>query len=152
MTKLEKTVEALRRCVPVAEFARALAEVEATEPETPRDPETLIRALLFELGTPENIKGHPYLVTALLLVVEDPGRLDAVVKELYPAIAGQHGTTSSRAERAIRHAIDVTWVRGDPDILNSYFGWTVNAAKGRPTNSEFLARVGNIIRQKLREV
>ena len=88
MTKLEKTVEALRRCVPAVEFEKALAEVEAAAPgHSVHDTETLIRALLVELGTPEHIKGHRYLVSALLAVVENPDLLDAITKELYPTIA-----------------------------------------------------------------
>lgn len=154
MTKLEKTVEALRRCIPVAEFEKAMAEVEATEakPAAPtHDIEKLTRDLLTELGTPEHIKGHRFLVTALLMVAEKPDRLDAITKEIYPDVAVVHNTTASRVERAIRHAVEVTWDRGDLETLSGYFGNTVSITKGKPTNSEFLARLGNIIRQKVKE-
>lgn len=154
MTKLEKTVEALRRCVPAAEFEKAMTEVEATETDTPapRNTEAMIRELLVELGTPDHVLGHRYLVSALLAVVERPSLVHAIVYKLYPSIAAQYGTTGSRVERAIRTAIEIAWDRGDVETLTKYFGNTVNFRKGKPTNAEFLARVGNIIRQKLQEV
>lgn len=158
MTKLEKTVEALRRCIPAAEFEKAMAEVEETEAETaaPKnrstvDVEKMIRAQLTWLGTPEHIKVHRYLVTALRMVVDSPDCLDAVTKELYPGVAALHNTTASRVERAIRHAIEVTWDRGDLDVLAACFGNTVSITKGKPTNSEFLARLGNVVRQSVKE-
>jgi two-component system response regulator (stage 0 sporulation protein A) len=154
MTKLEKTVEALRRCIPAAEFEKAMAEVEATEAQTATpayDTEATIRAMLTELGTPCHIKGHRFLVTALLEVVKDPDILDAVTKEIYPTVAAMYDTTASRVERAIRHAIEVTWDRGDIETLTRYFGNTVSITKGKPTNSEFMAQLGSIIRQKVKE-
>lgn len=158
MTKLEKTVEALRRCIPADKFEKELAKIEKAEAEatTPQirstaDVEKLVRELLTELGTPDHIKGHRYLVTALRAVVEDPDILDAVTKEIYPEVAAMHNTTGSRVERAIRHAVEVTWDRGDWEVLGKYFGNTVSLTKGKPTNSEFLARLGNVIRQKVKE-
>jgi two-component system response regulator (stage 0 sporulation protein A) len=154
MTKLEKTVEALRRCIPAAEFEKAMAEVEATEAETATpapDIEKMIRELLTNLGTPAHIKGHRYLVTALQQVVENPDLLGAVTYKLYPGVAKVYNTTASRAERAIRHAIEVTWDRGDWSVLSTYFGNTVSLTKGKPTNSEFLALMGNEIRQQVKE-
>jgi two-component system response regulator (stage 0 sporulation protein A) len=154
MTKLEKTVEALRRCVPAAEFEKAMAEVEATEakPAAPApDLEKLIREFLTELGTPDHVKGHRFLVTALLMVVENPDCLDSITKGVYRGVAAIHNTTQSRVERAIRHAVEVTWDRADWSVLNRYFGNTVSREKGKPTNGEFLARLCNIIRQKVKE-
>lgn len=155
MTKLEKTVEALRRCIPADEFEKAMAEVENAEAANQVSPEEnaekLIRAALVKLGTPEHIKGHRYLVSALLLAVKDPDCLDSITKELYPGVAAMHHTTSSRVERAIRHAVEVTWDRGDLDTLTAYFGNTVNLLKGKPTNSEFIARLANVIRQEMKE-
>lgn len=153
MTKLEKTVEALRRCIPADKFEKELAEIEKEEGQVSKsvDAEAIARDLLFELGTPEHIKGYPYLITALLAVVEDPDLLHAVTKGLYIEVAGKHNTTASRAERAIRHAVEVTWDRGDVDVLDKYFGNTVSPNKGKPTNSEFLARVSRAIRERLKE-
>lgn len=158
MTMLEKTVEALRRCVPAADFDAAMAEVEREE-AAPKfagtqavDVENIIRNLLTELGTPAHIKGHRYVITALRLVVEDPRHLDAVTRRLYPRIAEIHGTIKTRVERAIRHAIEVTWDRGDLSVLDRYFGNTVSRNKGKPTNAEFLAQMANVIRHKMKEV
>lgn len=164
MTLLEKTVTALCRCVPADTFAAAMAEVEHEEAAiksvnteavdvTPvADPKPVIQELLTELGTPAHIKGYRYCVTGLLLVVNDPDVLDHITKGLYPDIAKIHGTTASRVERAIRHAVEVTWDRGDLDVLGRYFGNTVRLDKGKPTNAEFLAQMANIIRQKMKEV
>lgn len=157
MTKLEKTVEALRRCIPAAEFEMALAEVEKAEAPAAHSRDTVIvegmvHDLLAELGTPAHLTGYRCLVTALLVIVDDPGIIDNITQGLYPMLAAMHDTTPSRVERALRHLIEVTWARGDWGVLNHYFGNTVNAEKGKPTNSEFLARVGIIIRQKVKEV
>jgi two-component system response regulator (stage 0 sporulation protein A) len=153
MTKLEKTVEALRRCVSAAEFEKALAEVEAAEGETTPayDVEKTARELLTELGTPDHIAGHGYTVTALLMAVKDPGLLKAVTGKLYPGVAAVYNTTGSRVERAIRHAVELTWDRANTDVLAKYFGNTVHPDKGKPMNSEFLARLGSVIRQKVKE-
>lgn len=106
--------------------------------------------ILTELGTPAHIKGHPYLVTGLTLLVKDPNLVHAMTKELYPAIAKEHDTTPSRVERAVRHAVEVTWDRSDLKILDRYFGNTVKSSKGKPTNSEFLAQMCNYIRRELK--
>lgn len=154
MTKLEKTVEALRRCIPADKFEKAMAEVEATEARTNApecDAEAVIRGLLTEIGTPDHVKGHRYIVTALRMVVDRPDLIDAMHKELYPGVAAAHNTTYSRAERAIRHAIELTWARGDWDVLGRYFGNTVSPTRGKPTNSEFLARLANVVRLKVKE-
>lgn len=158
MTMLEKTVEALRRCVPADTFNAAMAEVEREE-ATPKSVgakavgiEPIIRELLTELGTPAHIKGHRYIITALRLIVEDPDNIDAITKKLYPGIAAEQDTTKSRVERAVRHAIEVTWDRGDLSVLARYFGNTVSLNKGKPTNAEFLAQLANTIRHKMKEV
>jgi two-component system response regulator (stage 0 sporulation protein A) len=115
------------------------------------DPEYLIRELLLELGAPDHLVGHPYTVQAILLVVQDRTYIDSITFGLYPQLAVMFDTTASRVERAIRHLIEVTWARGDWDTLNRYFGNTVSAEKGKPTNGEFIARTANIVRQRLRE-
>lgn len=133
-------------------------EVNRNSDETPKsantrpvDVEDIIREVLTELGTPAHIKGHPYLVTALLLVNDDPDLIHAMTKGLYFDIAKLHNTTGSRVERAIRHAIEVTWDRSDLDTLARYFGNTVQCAKGKPTNSEFVAQLHHVIRKRIKE-
>lgn len=157
MSELERTVEALRRCVPPEQFEAAMAAVgQPVEPAKPADPqpvdvEEIVRDLLTELGTPAHIKGHPYLVTGLLLVYKDPDLIHNITKGLYADIAKDHDTTKSRVERAIRHAIEVTWDRGGLDTLSKYFGHTIQLAKGKPTNSEFVAQLYHVIRKRVKE-
>ena len=115
------------------------------------DPEYLIRELLLELGAPDHLVGHPYTVQAILLVVQDRTYIDSITFGLYPQLAVMFDTTASRVERAIRHLIEVTWARGDWEVLNRYFGNTVSAEKGKPTNGEFIARMANVVNQRLRE-
>ena len=80
------------------------------------------------------------------MAIEDPSIINAVTKSLFPSVAKNYGTTSSRVERAIRHAIEVAWDRGDIDILNSYFGYTIHTSRGKPTNSEFIAMISDKLR------
>ena len=111
--------------------------------------EAKITAVLIEIGVPCHIKGHNYLISAIDAAVHDPDIINAITKELYPKVAEAHGTTSSRVERAIRHAIEGAWDRGDIENLQEYFGSTVSSAKGKPTNSEFIARIAQVIRLRL---
>ncbi len=113
---------------------------------TDNDLEIVISNVMRQIGVPAHIKGYHYLRLAILLAVRDPYILHAVTKELYPSIAKQNETTSPRVERAIRHAIELAWDRGDVDVLDSYFGCTVQPSKGKPTNSEFIAAVSDKIR------
>ena len=98
------------------------------------------------LGVPAHIKGYHYLRTAILCSIENKELLDSVTKQLYPTVAGAYDTTSSRVERAIRHAIEIAWDRGNVDTLNSFFGYTVDTGKGKPTNSEFIALITDKLR------
>ena len=86
------------------------------------------------------------------MAVEDPGIINAVTKQLYPGVAKLYSTTSSRVERAIRHAIEVAWDRGDVDVLNSYFGYTIHNTRGKPTNSEFIAMISDKLRLEMRSI
>lgn len=106
-----------------------------------------IVATLVEIGVPAHIKGYRYLRTALKMAVENPDIIEAMTKELYPQVAQAHDTTPSRTERAIRHAIEVAWDRGDLDILGRYFGNSISIMKGKPTNSEFIARISQYLAQ-----
>ena len=105
--------------------------------------ETDITKMLHELGIPAHIKGYQYLREAILLAVDDMDVINAVTKVLYPEVARRFSPTPSRVERAIRHAIEVAWDRGDLETLQKYFGYTVNSAKGKPTNSEFIAMIAD---------
>lgn len=110
------------------------------------DLEVDITNLIHEIGVPAHIKGYQYMRDAITLVVSNMDLLSAVTKELYPTIAAMNGTTPSRVERAIRHAIELAWNRGKLETLNNLFGYTIQNDKGKPTNSEFIA----IIADKLR--
>lgn len=115
------------------------------------DPEYLTRQILLELGSPDHLVGHPYVVEAILLVVGDRAYIDSITFGLYPQLAAKFDTTAARVERAIRHLIEVTWTRGDVEVLDRYFGNTVSADKGKPTNGEFIARIVNVVKLRLKE-
>lgn len=116
-----------------------------------RSLETTVTAIIHEIGVPAHIKGYQYLREAILIVVEDMEVINAVTKILYPEVAKRFGTTASRVERAIRHAIEVAWDRGDLETLQKYFGYTVSNAKGKPTNSEFIAMIADRLQLQRRE-
>ena len=108
--------------------------------------ELTVTEILHQIGVPAHIKGYQFLRDAILLTMNEPEYINAVTKRLYPEIAKKNGTTASRVERAIRHAIEVAWDRGDVDTLNSYFGYTIHNLRGKPTNSEFIAMIADKIR------
>ena len=108
--------------------------------------ESRVTNMIHEIGIPAHIKGYHYLRDAIMMAVEDMDVLNAITKILYPTVAKKYRTTSSRVERAIRHAIEVAWSRGKLDILDDLFGYTVSNGKGKPTNSEFIALVSDTIR------
>lgn len=102
--------------------------------------------MIHEVGVPAHIKGYQYLREAIMMSVEDAEMLGSITKILYPTIARKYQTTSSRVERAIRHAIEVAWNRGRMETLDAMFGYTINTGKGKPTNSEFIALIADKIR------
>ena len=110
------------------------------------DLKVTITDILHQIGVPAHIKGYHYLRSAIMLSIKQPEIINAVTKKLYPSIAEEHKTSASRVERAIRHAIEVAWDRGDVDVLNSYFGYTIHNSKGKPTNSEFIAMISDKLR------
>lgn len=112
--------------------------------------EVRITEILHQIGVPAHIKGYHYLRNSIMMSIENPGIINSVTKRLYPAVAKNFETTPSRVERAIRHAIEVAWDRGDVDILNSYFGYTIHNSRGKPTNSEFIAMISDKLRLSLR--
>jgi two-component system response regulator (stage 0 sporulation protein A) len=110
------------------------------------DMESQVTRVIHQIGVPAHIKGYQYLRTAIMMTVEDSDIINSVTKILYPSVAKRYSTTSSRVERAIRHAIEVAWDRGDVETLNSYFGYTIQNNRGKPTNSEFIAMIADNLR------
>ncbi len=116
------------------------------ELENVPDIETQVTKIIHQIGVPAHIKGYQYLRTAIIMTMSNTELINSITKQLYPNVAKEYSTTSSRVERAIRHAIEVAWDRGDIDVINSYFGYTVQSSKGKPTNSEFIALVADSLR------
>ena len=112
--------------------------------------EIVISDIMHQIGVPAHIKGYQYLRYAIILSIENPDMISSVTKVLYPEIAKKFSTTASRVERAIRHAIEVAWDRGDVDVLSSYFGYTIQSSRGKPTNSEFIAMIADKLRLNLK--
>ena len=131
------------------ERMRALME----EPEVVSQPlelKNMVTAIIHEIGVPAHIKGYQYLRESIMIAVEDMDVINAVTKVLYPEVAKRFSTTPSRVERAIRHAIEVAWDRGDLETLQRFFGYTVSNTKGKPTNSEFIAMIADRLTLEMR--
>ena len=128
---------------------RAMAPAEPEEAEP--DLEGMVTAILHEVGVPAHIKGYQYVREAIIITVKDMEAINAVTKVLYPAVAKRFNTTPSRVERAIRHGIETAWDRGDLETLQHYFGYTVNSAKGKPTNSEFIAMISDRLQLQMKK-
>ena len=137
----------------VAERVRQLADGVAIGEDggEDRNLESTVTAIIHEIGVPAHIKGYQYLRESILIAVKDMDVINAVTKILYPEVAKRFGTTASRVERAIRHAIEVAWDRGDLETLQKYFGYTVSNTKGKPTNSEFIAMIADRLQLQRRE-
>ena len=129
----------IRRALPIEPERREVSSLEMQVTE-----------IIHQIGVPAHIKGYQYLRDAILMAIDDDHIISAVTKQLYPSVAKKYGTTSSRVERAIRHAIEVAWDRGDVDVLNAYFGYTIHTARGKPTNSEFIAMIADKFRLALK--
>lgn len=157
MRYLEKQVDALMRlCVAEEEMDKANLREELKRMLQLKkyggvDPEQEVRRILLELGAPDHLVGHPYVIRAIMLVVGDQLYINHITFGLYPQLAVEFETTPARVERAIRHLIEVTWVRGDIDVLDKYFGNTISASRGKPTNGEFIARIANVVKARMRE-
>lgn len=128
-----------RELAPEAKDDREKAELEAK-----------VTKIIHQIGVPAHIKGYQYLRYAIVMTINDGEAINSVTKVLYPSVAKEFKTTSSRVERAIRHAIEVAWDRGDVDTLNSYFGYTIQNSRGKPTNSEFIAMIADNLRLESR--
>lgn len=112
--------------------------------------EAMVTNVIHEVGVPAHIKGYQYLREAIIMVVQDIDIINQITKSLYPMIASKFTTTPSRVERAIRHAIEVAWGRGQQEVVENIFGYTISAAKGKPTNSEFIAMIADKLRLELK--
>ncbi len=130
--------------------ARGKTAGEAAKSNTDAIPdiETQVTKIIHQIGVPAHIKGYQYLRTAILLTIQDSDIINSVTKVLYPSVAKKYQTTTSRVERAIRHAIEVAWDRGDVDTINYYFGYNIQNNRGKPTNSEFIAMIADNLRLK----
>ncbi|MBR2048168.1 MAG: sporulation transcription factor Spo0A [Oscillospiraceae bacterium] len=118
--------------------------------DRPQSIESLVTGIIHEIGVPAHIKGYQYLREAIIIAVNDMDVINAITKVLYPQVAKTFQTTPSRVERAIRHAIEVAWDRGDLDTLQRFFGYTVSNTKGKPTNSEFIALIADKLQLQLK--
>lgn len=114
------------------------------------DVESMVTEIIHEIGIPAHIKGYQYLRNAIIMVMENLDIINSITKKLYPTVASNFNTTSSRVERAIRHAIEIAWDRGDTEVLNSIFGYTIANSKGKPTNSEFIAMIADRLRLQMK--
>ncbi len=117
---------------------------------TQRNLEVEVTNVMHEIGVPAHIKGYQYLRDAIMMVVKDLDIINSITKQLYPSIAREYNTTPSRVERAIRHAIEVAWSRGQVETIDALFGYTVSLGKGKPTNSEFIAMVADKLRLEMK--
>ena len=152
MMKPCKTSTLLERIRQLAGQSPMGQEDGASQPgEREQSMESTVTAIIHEIGVPAHIKGYQYLREAILIAVDDMDVINAVTKILYPEVAKRFGTTASRVERAIRHAIEVAWDRGDLETLQKYFGYTVSNAKGKPTNSEFIAMIADRLQLQRKE-
>ena len=137
----------------VAERALEIVDTERTAKRT-RYPqanvEALVTSMIHEIGVPAHVKGYQYLREAIMIAVDDMDVINAITKVLYPQVAKKFSTTSSRVERAIRHAIELAWDRGDLETLQKFFGYTVSNTKGKPTNSEFIALIADKLQLQLK--
>lgn len=129
-----------------SERTMRVTTLERKKEQTQENLESRVTNMIHEIGIPAHIKGYHYLRDAIMMAVDDMDVLNAITKILYPTVAKKYKTTSSRVERAIRHAIEVAWSRGKLDTLDDLFGYTVSNGKGKPTNSEFIALVSDTIR------
>ncbi|MGN1003186.1 MAG: sporulation transcription factor Spo0A [Oscillospiraceae bacterium] len=129
----------------VSPAGKAAPALIATPQKQEQNLEAIVTDVIHEIGVPAHIKGYQYLREAIIITINDMDVINAVTKVLYPTVAKKFGTTPSRVERAIRHAIEVAWDRGDLETLQKFFGYTVSNIKGKPTNSEFIAMIADCL-------
>ena len=149
MIKPFEAREMQRRVMEIAKYDRSISfetQEHTQTNEIPQDLECIVTDVIHQIGIPAHIKGYHYLRYAIMLSVKDNEMINCITKMLYPAVAENFKTTPSRVERAIRHAIELAWDRGDVDVLNGVFGYTIRNSKGKPTNSEFIALIADKLR------
>ena len=134
----------------VKEMKQQYIEINHTNIKKEENLEALVTNIIHEVGVPAHIKGYQYLREAIMMVINDIDVINQITKSLYPQIAHRFSTTPSRVERAIRHAIEVAWGRGQQSSVENIFGYTISAAKGKPTNSEFIAMIADKLRLELK--
>ena len=142
LSRIRQLMGSIEKSVPAAGYD-CQAVVQASQQDL--DLEAVVTDIIHEIGVPAHIKGYQYLREAIILTIHDMDMINAVTKVLYPEVAKKFGTTPSRVERAIRHAIEVAWDRGDIETLQKFFGYTVSNIKGKPTNSEFIAMIADCL-------
>ena len=162
MTNLEKQIDLLVRYTVTddeelkkqlrEELAATIQEKDVPAETSPYKIEDTTEDLLDELGVPHHLLGRDYIVTAISLILEDPENLHQITYMLYPAIADKYNSTATRVERAIRHAVESAWLRGNYGILKELFGNTVDRDKGKPTNCQFLAACTKIVSRRVRDI
>ena len=143
MQRLRQSAQTGRKPLPVTGSRTPAAAPEAKADNASL--ESVVTDIIHEIGVPAHIKGYQYLREAIILTINDMDAINAVTKVLYPEVAKKFSTTPSRVERAIRHAIEVAWDRGDVETLQKFFGYTVSGIKGKPTNSEFIAMIADCL-------
>ena len=146
LSRIRQLSSAERGPVPSAGF-----EISPAQARQDANLEAVVTDIIHEIGVPAHIKGYQYLREAIILTINDMEMINAVTKVLYPEVARKFGTTPSRVERAIRHAIEVAWDRGDIEVLQKFFGYTVSNIKGKPTNSEFIAMIADSLTLKRKQ-
>ena len=137
-------------CYTVRETKSKYIEINEIDKKNQENLEALVTNVIHEIGVPAHIKGYQYLREAIIMVINDIDVINQITKSLYPQIANKFETTPSRVERAIRHAIEVAWGRGQQEAVENIFGYTISAAKGKPTNSEFIAMIADKLRLELK--
>ena len=145
-SSLEKCIMDIPKNLPASNRHLQVEDIVVKQGNRQKDMNMLVTQMIHEIGVPAHIKGYLYLRTAILMAVENMDILNAVTKQLYPDIAKEYGTTDTRVESAIRHAIEGAWERGNIDMIHELFGYTIQADKGKPTNSEFIALMADKIR------
>jgi two-component system response regulator (stage 0 sporulation protein A) len=135
----------------MAEFKMPSAATVVNEEKSAKTLEQEVTDVMHEIGVPAHIKGYQYLRDAIVSAVNNPAIINSITKQLYPSIARECNTTPTRVERAIRHAIEVAWSRGQLEAIDSLFGYSVNPSKGKPTNSEFIATIADTLRLRRKQ-
>lgn len=146
----ESVIRAIKRICDTGESKKKITSGAKFEISGKPDVETMVTQTIHEVGIPAHIKGYQYIRHAIMLVIDNLDVINSITKTLYPTVAEDFHTTASRVERAIRHAIEVAWDRGDTETLNSIFGYTIATSKGKPTNSEFIAMIADRLRLQIK--